>query len=101
MWDDHAEIRKSLQYAGQDHVADGGGSLKDELHHRLRVLLSKPGTAVAWRGSRMYKNDCPASIQCLIERIKKRVTEIHTSMIRFDYNTVGTEYIEGIDSLLD
>jgi hypothetical protein len=49
----------------------------------------------------MDKNDCPTSIQFLIERVKKRVTEIHASVIRFDYNTVGSEFIEGIDRLLD
>jgi hypothetical protein len=47
----------------------------------------------------MYKNDCPTSIQLLIERVKKRVTETHTPVIRLDYNTVGAEFIEGIDSL--
>jgi hypothetical protein len=47
----------------------------------------------------MYKNDCPASVQFLIERIKKRVTEIHTPVIRFDHNAVGSKYIEGIDRL--
>jgi hypothetical protein len=46
----------------------------------------------------MYKNDCPTSIQFLIERVKKRVTEIHTPVIRLDY-TVGAEFIEGIDRL--
>jgi len=49
----------------------------------------------------MYKNDCPASIEFLIERVKKRVTKIHTPVIRLNDNTVGTEFIEGIDSLLD
>jgi len=49
----------------------------------------------------MYKNDCPTSIQFLIERVKKRVTEIHTPVIRLNNNTVGTEVIECLDSLLD
>jgi hypothetical protein len=47
----------------------------------------------------MYKKDCPTSIQFLIERVKKRVTEMHTPVIRLDYNAVSAEFIEGIDSL--
>jgi hypothetical protein len=49
----------------------------------------------------MYKNDSPTSIQFLIKRVQERVAKIHPPVIRLDDNTVGSEFIEGIDRLLD